>query len=142
MIPTEKKAPDVRELWGYKFEATDLHQSADQLRPLMFTYDKLADDCLERLNEISPPKKVPRPVVAQNEKPASKSPKRDLYALLEKHHGEDPKLGELWTQINTVPDWVDWEQIKRGQDVFYRYGMSMLNAVSTRRATASNEILT
>jgi hypothetical protein len=33
------------------------------------------------------------------------------------HAEEDPKLNELWTEINTVPEWVDWDQIQRGQDV-------------------------
>lgn len=28
----------------------------------------------------------------------------------------------MWEEINTVPPWVDWAQIERGQDVFYRYG--------------------
>jgi hypothetical protein len=60
----------------------------------------------------------------------SKPEKADLYVLLEKHHDDDLKIKEFWNEINTVPDWVDWEQIKRGQEVFYRYGMAVINVVS------------
>jgi hypothetical protein len=49
-------------------------------------------------------------------------PQRDLFALLKEHHTSDPKLGQLWEEVNRVPTWVDWDQIARGQDVFYRYG--------------------
>jgi hypothetical protein len=37
------------------------------------------------------------------------------------HHADDAVLQELWDQVTTVPDWVDREQIGRGQDVFHRY---------------------
>lgn len=57
-------------------------------------------------------------------------PRRDLYALLEEHRASDPKLSELWTEVNTVPAWVDWEQIERGQDVFYRYGGPALTGLT------------
>ncbi|KAH8430682.1 oxygenase MpaB family protein [Aspergillus melleus] len=122
------KRNDLCHYWGYSFRWTDLHTSPEQLRPKMFTYDKLADECLERLDEISPPKSAPRPSTAPPE--ASKGPKRDLYSLLEEHAKEDPKLDQLWTEINTVPEWVDWDQIKRGQEVFFRYGLPILNVLS------------
>ncbi|PTU21153.1 hypothetical protein P175DRAFT_0248081 [Aspergillus ochraceoroseus IBT 24754] len=32
-------------------------------------------------------------------------------------------------EINTVPEWVDWDQIKRGQEVFFRYGMPIVNVL-------------
>lgn len=57
-------------------------------------------------------------------------PQRDLYALLEQYHSSDPKLDELWSQVQTVPDWVDWDQIARGQDVFYRYGGPALTGLT------------
>jgi hypothetical protein len=61
-------------------------------------------------------------------------PKRDLYALLHDHAFDDEKLGQLWNEVNTVPDWVDWDQIARGQDVFYRYGGVALTTVGTSAA--------
>ena len=62
---------------------------------------------------------APTASIIQNSKPKSK---RDLYALLRDNHSSDPILEELWVQCNTVPEWVDWDQISRGQEVFYRYG--------------------
>ena len=113
----------IQHHWGLDIEWTELHQTQEQLRPQMFTYDKLAQDCIERLNEISPPQRK-----KANDTEA-KSSKRDLLALVERHADDDPKLKELWTQIHTVPEWVDWEQIKRGQEVFFRYGLAIMNAV-------------
>lgn len=123
---------DMRHSWGYTFEWTPEHQTKEQMRPLTYTYDTLGAECLDRLDAISPPG-VSNPCTPetqdgsdqssqtqQEEKPPQ--PRRDLYLLLEQHHASDPKLDELWTQINTIPPWVDWVQIKRGQDVFYRYG--------------------
>ncbi|KAJ5222095.1 uncharacterized protein N7469_010982 [Penicillium citrinum] len=104
--------------WGYSFQWTDLHRSEEELRPLAYTFDSLADDCVRRLNNI--------PTEGIEDKPF----KKDLYTLLKNHATEDPKLQELWTQINTVPEWVDWQQIERGQDVFFRYGLPILNVLS------------
>lgn len=120
--------------WGYEFEWTENHLTPEQTKPLKHTYDVLGEECLERLNVISPPPEGTLP--RNNEHPAPSSvvgtkgekkeslplPPRDLYALLEEHHESDEKLNEFWQEINTVPEWVDWDQIKRGQDVFYRYG--------------------
>lgn len=95
-----------------------------EMHPLKFTYDVLGEECLNRLDEISPPVTVELPRNASKEKV-----NRDLYALLRDNASKDEKLAELWTQVNTIPEWVDWEQIERGQDVFYRYGGVALTAV-------------
>jgi ER-bound oxygenase mpaB/B'/Rubber oxygenase, catalytic domain len=55
---------------------------------------------------------------------------RDLYKILEEFHDKDDTLAELWKEVNTVPEWVDWEQISRGQDVFYRYGGANLTGLA------------
>ena len=39
-------------------------------------------------------------------------------------------MKKLWDQVNTVPDWVDWEQIQRGQDTFYRYGAAAITGLA------------
>lgn len=96
---------------------------------MKFTYDKLAEECLERLNEISADSTLPGNPGWMSQRQGN-APSKDLYALLRDNASEDEKLGELWRQISTVPDWVDWDQIRRGQDVFYRYGLPALNAVS------------
>ncbi|KAJ0124954.1 tat pathway signal sequence [Diaporthe amygdali] len=131
MLFTKEKR-DIRHSWGYKYEWTPEHQTKEQMRPLTFSYDLLGADCLDRLDAISPPRSTrpdPKSTVDDNTAgtPApgdgkDAKPRRDLYALLEQHQASDPKLNELWTQVHTVPSWVDWDQIKRGQDVFYRYG--------------------
>lgn len=103
---------------------------------MKFSYDKLADEALEKLDAISPPQRgmLPRsnteleksakpsesiPAKAEN---AHIPPSRDLYLLLRDNAGRDETLGRLWKEVNTIPDWVDWDQLVRGQDVFYRYG--------------------
>lgn len=129
--------------WGYTFEWTPDHLTPEQTKPMKFSYDVLAEECLDRLNVISPPHKgaLPRndttravpasaPGTDTEKKEPLPVPKRDLYALLEEHHESDPKLAELWQQVNTVPEWVDWEQIARGQDVFYRYGGPALTGLT------------
>ncbi|OJJ75806.1 hypothetical protein ASPBRDRAFT_116658 [Aspergillus brasiliensis CBS 101740] len=106
--------------WGHTFTWTPLHQTREQLRPKMFTYDRLADECIEQLNAIG------RQLVAQDRR-NNPLHELDVYFMLKDYARHDPKLGELWAQVNTVPDWVDWQQIKRGQEVFFRYGLPMLN---------------
>ena len=103
------------------------------MHPLKYSYDVLGEECLNRLDEISPPQTAELPR-NNGRLPAKKSgeqaSKRDLYILLRDHAPEDEKLGQLWKEVNTVPRWVDWDQISRGQDVFYRYGGVALTAVS------------
>jgi len=55
---------------------------------------------------------------------------RDLYTLLKDNHESDSKLHQLWKEVNTVPRWVDWVQIERGQNVFYRYGGPALTGLT------------
>ena len=120
MTLSRKTHLEERNCWGHKFLWTDLHESTDQLHRKIFTYDSLADKCLRRLNSISP---------KESSREGQGKPSRDLYALLRDHNNEDAELKRLWTQVNTIPEWVDWEQIKRGQEVFYRYGLPILNTV-------------
>ncbi|CAN8103588.1 unnamed protein product [Discula destructiva] len=154
---------DMRTVWGYTFEWTPEHQTKEQMRPLTYSYDVLASECLDRLDQLSPPPTKPpsgapetqegkpeeektEPEQSQNEEsqdestqaeatsnnqkpPQQDSPpqptttaRRDLYALLMHHHHTDPLLATLHAHLHTIPPWVDWPQIARGQAVFYRYG--------------------
>ena len=131
--PFKRADENTRHIWGYTFQWSPLHMTPEEMHPLKFTYDKVAEDALNALDRISPPAtgELPRnqsrvPTKAN----AAPPPKRDLYALLRDHHAEDPALAALWEEVNTIPDWVDWDQIARGQDVFYRYGGVALTAVS------------
>ena len=108
----------------------------EECEPLKHSYDILGEQVLDRLNEISPPpqKNLPRgnsqftappkpdDTIRQEEKEATKSAPRDLYVLLQDHKESDELLQRFWREVTTVPEWVDWEQIRRGQDTFYRYG--------------------
>ncbi|KAF1811221.1 hypothetical protein P152DRAFT_459625 [Eremomyces bilateralis CBS 781.70] len=93
--------------WGHSFIWTEEHWTSERMAPLKVSYDELAHDCYTILKDIKDPKA-----------PAGK---RDMYALLRDNADTHPRLKEMWEEINTVPDWVDWDQIQRGQDVFYRY---------------------
>ena len=131
--PFKRHDENTRHAWGYTFQWTPEHLTPEQMHPMKYSYDVLGEEALNALDRISPPisNELPRnQSPAKGEKGASK-PKRDLYALLRENHSLDDKLGELWAEVNTVPEWVDFEQIARGQEVFYRYGGVALTAVST-----------
>lgn len=130
-----------------------------QSDPLKQSYDTLGERCLDILDKISPPpprSQLPRGAnssqyaqadpktaslhtAAASEKPPDPTsspesqpptPPRDLYALLREHRTSDPTLDELWTDLTTAPPWVDWVQIERGQNVFYRYGGACLTGLA------------
>lgn len=135
MTPPEdpKYEDEMREAWGYRFKWTKDHQTPEQYDYLKHSCDTLGEDCAVLLNEMYPPEREnPKSQQdrqgsngtshdgAKSEERASKW--RDLYELFCEHHTEHPKLQELWGEVNTTPEWVDWDQIARGQDVLYRYG--------------------
>ncbi|KAH6950515.1 hypothetical protein DER45DRAFT_636688 [Fusarium avenaceum] len=107
---------DARNVWGHKFNWTSDHQTAPEIAHLLYSYDKLATDALDRLDYFSPPTskgwKCPH---------GSGPGQRDLYELLKKHADSDEILGKLWNEASTVPEWVDWDQIQRGQQVVYQF---------------------
>ena len=128
--PFRRRDKNTRTCWGYTFQLAPEHLTLEQSHPLKHSYDVLGDECFEVLNEISPPE-PPSSHKANNTpadevKPPTDSkpvkPKRDLYALLVQHKDQHPKLAELYDTAANPPWEVDWEQIARGQDVFYRYG--------------------
>ncbi|KAL9082131.1 MAG: hypothetical protein Q9159_006696 [Coniocarpon cinnabarinum] len=129
---TSKKA----KRWGLSLESNPQHLAPEQYAPLKHSYDELAEECLNKLDAISPPQPFSAHQQRDRQEPRDEkqgqpqSPpcpfSRDLYALLRDHRQSDTKLQQLWTELNTVPSWVDWNQIQRGQDVFYRYGGPIL----------------
>ncbi|GAM35150.1 hypothetical protein TCE0_017f03250 [Talaromyces pinophilus] len=88
------------------------------MQPLRHTMDNLASDCIEPLARLASDGKT-----LENSKPDLM--KLDMYALLRDNYEKHEALTRLWEQTNTIPDWVDWAQIERGQKVYYRYGHSM-----------------
>jgi hypothetical protein len=85
------------------------------------------------LDEISSPVsgELPRNQPRTYKEKDAAPPKRDLYALIRDHRHEkgNEKLLGLWNEVNTIPEWVNWDQIARGQEVFYRYAGVALTAV-------------
>lgn len=122
--PFRRRDANTRRCWGYTFQWTPGHMTEEQMHPLKFSYDVLGEECLNILDEISPPVRMELP-----RSQGKMKVDRDLYAILRDNRSEHEKLAELWQQVNTIPDWVDWEQIARGQDVFYRYGGLALTGV-------------
>jgi hypothetical protein len=116
----------------------------EQCEPLKQSYDVTGEQILDRLNQISPParKELPRHnsqfsgilqkdgTVQGSKIEESKHLPRDLYAILRDHAEKDELLHRFWRDVNTVPEWVDWDQIQRGQDVFYRYGGACLTGLA------------
>ena len=139
--PFRRRDENTRSAWGYTFQLTAEHLTPEQTHPLKYSYDTLGEEALDRINLISPPasSELPRnsPRTSGTKGPAqdgaeniAPAPRRDLFFLLRDNAGMDEKLGELWKQVNTVPDWVDWGQIARGQEVFYRYGGASLTGLA------------
>ena len=111
---------DLRRVYGYTFQWTKNHRTAEQLRPLKFSCDELADKALKRLQEISEQHSAD---LNTTEGPPTK---HDLVNLLLENSRKEPVLGEFWKEVSTVPDWVDWDQLERGQEVLYRYALPLL----------------
>ena len=104
--PFRKDDENTRHAWGYTFQLTRSHFTPEQLYPLIYSYDSLVDECLNRLDEIFPAGNAELP--RTNDSLSSKTEgsgikKRDLYALLRDHASEDTKLGQLWQEVNTTP---------------------------------------
>ncbi|RFN51554.1 latex clearing protein [Fusarium flagelliforme] len=112
---------DARNVWGHKFNWTSQHQTGPEINHLLYSYDKLATEALDRLDYFSPPStkgwKCPH---------GSGPGQRDLYQLLKQYSDSDEVLGQLWKEASTVPEWVDWEQIERGQQVVYQFSGQIL----------------
>ena len=144
--PFRRRDQNTRTCWGYTFQITSDHLTPEQTAPLKYSYDRLGDEALKRLDAISQPSysplshKVPaqpkRPARENYEKESSSNekpvivPKRDLYISLRDNAQSDPVLGQLWAEAHTVPSWVNWDQLARGQDVFYRYGGPALTGLA------------
>ncbi|OAA36804.1 tat pathway signal sequence [Beauveria brongniartii RCEF 3172] len=104
--------------YGHGFVWTDEHPQIKDVERMLYTYDKLANDALDRIDVLSPP----------GNKAAEGCPMshRDMYKLVEQYSESDETIGKLWRQVTDIPDWVDWEQIQRGQKVVYQYHAQML----------------
>ncbi|KAF9921665.1 hypothetical protein BGZ65_010166, partial [Modicella reniformis] len=91
---------------GYDIVWSENHLLASRLESLRRIGDELADNALQVL-------KI--------------KPGEDAYTILQayvaqpEHEQESPAPRMLMKQLMAVPEWVDWEQVRRGQQVFWRY---------------------
>ncbi|KAK1959929.1 transcriptional regulator [Colletotrichum sublineola] len=111
---------DVRVVGNYSFRWTKDHIPKDETEHLRQTYDKVGAAAVARIQEIHQ-----RGLIEKSGNAAHLS-KLDLFAVLQEHREQDEALGHLWDEVHTVPDWVDWEQLARGQRFFYRYALANL----------------
>lgn len=113
--PLRRRDENTRTCWGYTFQLTRAHLNPERSDSLKYSYDKLGEDCLIILNGVDPPTTAgtarQKAESQSSEKSNNWKPKRDLYRLLETHAEDHPKLQELWSQLNTVPRWVNWDQV-------------------------------
>ncbi|KAI1259154.1 hypothetical protein F5Y18DRAFT_443716 [Xylariaceae sp. FL1019] len=132
------------EKFGLKFTWTTQHSSPKDHEPLIHSYDTTCQEAVEEMDKISPtPYAFPPPRDGDFEDTAKpdteKRPRRDLYELMQEMAPKNEKIGKLWDQINTVPDWVDWAQIERGQKVFFRYGGPCIVTVCPHNSDILND---
>ena len=100
---------------------------------MRYDYDKLGAAALKKLQEI--------PVEDFKGKDKTKSRgKVDLYALLRDKYQTDPVLSQLWHEVHTVPAWVDWEQLARGQEFFYRYAVANITGFALQGFVGENSV--
>ena len=128
-----KRDSNTRKAWGYSFQLTNEHLTEDQMHPMKFSYDTLGDKAYTILNGLSQPQakqNTARIISSKNAGKKSTEWERDLYVLLRDKADTDEILSKLWREVNTVPSWVDWAQIARGQDCFYRYGGPVLTGLA------------
>ncbi|KAL8710345.1 MAG: hypothetical protein Q9220_005115 [cf. Caloplaca sp. 1 TL-2023] len=98
---------------------------------MKMSYDTLGEAAWERLQHFSPRPAEGSKTIHATEGQASPVPgRKDLFLMLRDHAQQDEVLCQLWTEVNSVPSWVCWEQIARGQEVFYRYGGPALTGLA------------
>ncbi|KAJ2990135.1 hypothetical protein NUW58_g3107 [Xylaria curta] len=115
-MDTEETIGSVQRSGTYTFQWTKLHLPRWKTDPLRYEYDTVAAKALEQLQVIAKAK-------GYSDDPRKRP---DLYQLLVENHASHDDLQEFWEQLHTVPDWVDWKQLERGQRFFYRYAAANL----------------
>ena len=119
--------------WTYSFQWTDKHLSPQQMNPLRYSYDELGAAALEKLQNISAQNDSARDMRGARER-------LDMYTLLRDNHGTDPVLQKFWDELHTVPEWVNWDQIARGQKFFYRYAAANLTGFALQGFLGENAV--
>ncbi|CAI6332730.1 unnamed protein product [Periconia digitata] len=108
---------DLRTVGNYSFHWTKNHTPKEKTDPLRFEYDELGHAAVKKIQEIHQREQETRK--RRGQEPA----KLDMYTTLKTNQQHDETLQKLWEEVNTVPEWVDWQQLERGQHFFYRYAL-------------------
>lgn len=106
-METHTTAPSVGERIEfplYQFTWTEDHINEEALQRLQLDYDELGTRALEQLQAIQ-----------------AKTGRQDLFDTLRDNHSSNEVLASFWAETQTVPKWVDWDQISRGQRFFYKH---------------------
>ncbi|KAF9128882.1 hypothetical protein BGW39_004653 [Mortierella sp. 14UC] len=112
---TETLHPGQRfQFWDYDIMWTEKHLPASRLEPLRKIGDPLADNALEAL-KVKQGEDAFKALLAYTSRP------------VEEQESPAPRL--LMQQLNTVPEWVSWEQVQRGQEVYWRYCLFISHAL-------------
>ncbi|EAW11634.1 oxygenase MpaB family protein [Aspergillus clavatus NRRL 1] len=130
--PIAPQAGSLINKWGYSFKWTDSHLPRDTIKPLRQQYDTIGAAALERIQAIR------LALVEEASAKGTTPPSNDLYTLLRDHHREDEILSQFWTELHTVPDWVDWQQLERGQRFLYRYAIANIVGFALQGFMAEN----
>ncbi|KAF9948855.1 hypothetical protein BGZ72_009256 [Mortierella alpina] len=112
-IETHKPGQRIQ-YWDNDIIWTENHLPASKLEPLRSLGDPLADDALAAL-EIKPSEDTLEALLAYTSQPSDKQ--------------KSPAPLQLLTHVMTVPEWVDWDSLQRGQQVYWRYYLFMNNAI-------------
>ncbi|KAJ3351404.1 hypothetical protein GGF32_004299 [Allomyces javanicus] len=106
---------------------TAQHPRIEDLEALRTVGDALADDALDALLAARATSSVPMHDLV--------SALRDAAAALDAHDATSPyfqlaphhqtAIRALWSQLTTVPAWVDWARVRGGQDFYYQHATAM-----------------
>ncbi|KAF5677141.1 transcriptional regulator [Fusarium circinatum] len=107
---------ELRTIGNHSFTWTNDHIPKSHTDPLRHECDELGAAAVKEIQEIH----------SQKKKDGHQVGRADLFETLSHHHSQSQVLSQLWTEVHTVPYWVDWDQIARGQKFFYRYALANL----------------
>ncbi|KAE8146499.1 hypothetical protein BDV25DRAFT_169839 [Aspergillus avenaceus] len=131
MTPSPKLGESISK-WGYTFTWTDKHPSKEQIEPLRQEYDTLGAIALQRIQSIR------SSMLEESKVKGTSPPTNDHYTILLNHHTEDEILTQFWDECHAVPEWVNWEQLERGQRFFFRYAIANIVGFALQGFVAEN----
>jgi hypothetical protein len=101
---------NIHSVYDYKFEWTPDHLTDEQLDSYRYSFDKIASDALDSLD-----------LIKSESGTGNTIQKSDLFEHLSDLAAKEENqiITRFWNEVHTVPDWVDWDAIARGQDVCF-----------------------